>query len=50
MAVENNLKKNLLKIEGQFKQIRDVPKKLFEDADDWLAVAKVKLDKFTQNS
>mgnify|MGYP001430143106 CR=1 FL=1 len=39
-----------MKIESQFKMIRDVPKKLFEDADAWLSIAKTKLDKFTMNS
>lgn len=30
--------------------IREVPKKLFEDADTWMMLAKAKLDSFTSNS
>jgi len=37
-------------IEGQFKFIRDTPKRLFDDADKWIKNAKVQLDKFTENS
>ena len=39
-----------MKIDQQFKMIREVPKKLFEDAENWMTLAKTKLDNFTQNS
>ena len=39
-----------MKIEGQFKMIREAPKQLYEDADSWMSFAKVKLDNFIQNS
>ena len=42
--------KNIEHIESQFKLIRDVPKRLIEDADRWLKDAKYKLDTFTNNS
>lgn len=34
-------------IESQFQIIRDVPQRLFDDADRWLKNAKSKLDNFT---
>ncbi len=48
--IESVLKKNLQHIENQFQKIKDVPPRLFEDADKWLKHAKVQLDNFTQYS
>ena len=45
-AAETILSKNIEKIEGQFKTLRDIPKKLYEDTDKWLKAAQKKLDGF----
>ena len=42
--------KNIQYIEQKFKVIRDLPKRLIEDAEKWLKNAKSKLDTFTNNS
>jgi len=49
-TIKNNLKKNMFHLENQFKIIRDMPNRLFEDSDKWIKIAKIKLDKFMQNS
>ena len=39
-----------MKIENQFKMLRDVPKQLYVDAEGWIEMAQVKLDNFIGNS
>ena len=48
--VDTILKKNISYIESELKNLRNVDYNMFNDADKWLKMAKVKLDNFQANN